>query len=324
MKVVLSPVLNDPAMPDPAAVASSGAIGATSSTKPVTSTAAAEGPETDPGRPGAEPVEIAKDMQDALRVLVREYELESDSVRRHYVRRFRQAEEYWRGNQHLYWDAKTFRWNTPFEQALDGGGADQPRYDYVTNIFQAFGLAVVAAISQRLPRVRFEPVSALREADIATARAASLISELIERNNHLDILAIREAYLLWTEGMFGAYVRYLVDEDFGTHEEPIYATTQTKIREAGFLCPDCGAETARDGGTGQGADGTAQEGAGLPCPQCGRWLDGGDHHAAEYLDIPVISGVERVPNGQEKITIYGALNLKLGARVFGSAAGTFG
>lgn len=272
------------------------------------STAAVEGPGTDPGRPGAEPVQIPADMQDALRALVREYELESDSVRRHYVRRFRQAEEYWRGNQHLFWNAREFRWNTPFEKALDQGGADQPRYDYVTNIFQAFGLAVVAAISQRLPRVRFEPVSALREEDIATARAASLVSELIERNNHLDILAIREAYLLWTEGMFGAYVRYLVDEEFGTHEEPIYGTAQTKLNESGFLCPHCAAETPIPAAGGGGA---AAPPAGISCPQCGQWLSTADYHPAEYLDVPVITGVEKVPNGQERITIYGALNLKL-------------
>jgi hypothetical protein len=280
----------------------------------VTSTAAAEGDATAPGRPGTEPTPIPSDMQDALRSLVREYELESDSVRRHYVRRFRQAEEYWRGNQHLYWNEREFRWNTPFQQSLDQGGADQPRYDYVTNIYQAFGLAVVAAISQRLPRVRFEPVSALREEDLATARAASLVAELIERNNQLDLLAIREAYLLWTEGMFGAYVRYLVDDGYGTHEEPIYGTAQTKLRDAGYLCPDCATEAQS---AAAGADESAAAGAGeqpalgQPCPRCGRCLGPGEYHPAEHLEVPVITAVQEVPNGQEKITIYGALNLKL-------------
>lgn len=267
------------------------------------------------GLPDAAPLtEYPEAIQQALAALVEQYEFESDAVRRHHVRRFREAEEFWRGNQILFWAERDCRWHTPFEQALDRGSVgDLPRYDYVTNIYQAFGLSVIAAISQQLPRVRFEPVSTLREDDIATARAASLVADLIERNNRLDVLAIREAYLLWTQGMFGAYVRYVVDEEFGTHPEPVYETARTKVRDAGWTCAECGAFTSSGGITGGGADGVSfspEEIVAL-CPTCGAELTADQHQPDEHLDVPVISRIEAVPNGQEKISIYGGLNLKV-------------
>lgn len=253
-------------------------------------------------------------IQQALVALSEQYEFESDAVRRHHVRRFREAEEFWRGNQILFWAERDCRWHTPFEQALDRGSVgDLPRYDYVTNIYQAFGLSVIAAISQQLPRVRFEPVSTLREEDIATARAASLIADLIERNNRLDVLAIREAYLLWTQGMFGAYVRYVVDEEFGTHPEPVYETVQTKLQDAGWTCVECGGFSPSAGITGSEADGTgfAPEDIAALCPSCGAELTVDQYQPEEHLDVPVISRIMAVPNGQEKISLYGGLNLKV-------------
>ncbi len=368
------------------------------------------------------PTALSPALQSALRDLVRQYELECDSVRRQYVRRFREAEEFWRGNQNLYWGERDFRWHTPFENALErGSAAELPRYDYVTNLYQAFGLSVIAAISQRIPRVRFQPVSTLREEDIATARAAALAADLIERNNRIDLLTIRESYLLWTQGMFGAYVRYVVDEEFGTHPEPIYDRVWTQVLPDRYLCPRCGIETpaaaatlqplapvsvqpdnqaalnASDGDDNLAADlgsgfenqtpapdlesadwglatgdsvpdtlgsnaaapsvpsasapfgdpargsrlhaldsrlaatSTAQTSRWTPsvttpsfivpaapppassplCAGCGSALGAANFHRAEYLQVPVISGVEPVPNGQERISVYGGLNLKV-------------
>ncbi len=279
--------------------------------------------------------DLPEELQRALAQLVRDYELESDSVRRHYVRRFQEAEEFWKGNQNLYWAERDFRWHTPFELALERGSADDlPRYDYVTNLYQAFGLSVIAAISQRLPRVRFEPVSTMHEEDVATARAASQVAELIQRNNKMDLLAIREAYLLWTQGLFGAYVRYVVDEEFGTHPETSYEWSPVEVQAAGWVCPECGKFTAAGmGGLATPDAGTAWNksfqpaaspwrdqpteaeipsgGAEVYCSHCGQPLPGSSYRPAEVVDVPVISRVTRVPNGQEKISIYGGLNLKL-------------
>ena len=365
--------------------------------QPTASAPAAPAPDAVSATPAAA-VALAPELQSALRELVLQYELECDAVRRQYVRRFREAEEFWRGNQNLYWGERDFRWHTPFEQALERGSvADLPRYDYVNNIYQAFGLSVIAAISQRIPRVRFQPVSTLNESDIATARAAALVAELIERNNHIDLLTIREAYLLWTQGMFGAYVRYVVDEEFGVHPEPVYQLAPTRVREAGYLCPACNAETdapapaasdplansasslvfappdasaaapdeadsdlssaiaASDAdsanadadsmaGNADSAPGDSDftasspsaawrpsvtsESASTPLPEnfsaaafaaalpplcsgCGAPLSPSAWHPPEFIEVPVVSGYQSVPNGEERISVYGGLNLKV-------------
>ncbi len=65
---------------------------------------------------------------------------------------------------------------------------DMPRYQFVTNLYQAFGLSFISVISQDVPATRFYPQSTLIEADITTAKAASEVATLIEQNNHVEQL----------------------------------------------------------------------------------------------------------------------------------------
>src|SRR6185312_17538908 len=55
-------------------------------------------------------------VQDALREMIRGYELESDAVRRHKVKQWREGEEFWRGNQNIWYSSQDSRWHTPFER----------------------------------------------------------------------------------------------------------------------------------------------------------------------------------------------------------------
>ncbi|HXI43458.1 MAG TPA: hypothetical protein VNH83_25985 [Bryobacteraceae bacterium] len=146
------------------------------------------------------------------------------------------------------------------------------------------------------------PKSAWREEDLATAKAASDICDLIESNNKLKLLAIREAYLGWTQGMWGGYVRYLVDKKFGTHKEPIMEMSTVKVEDDYFECPQCHAKTPEEAVVGSGQ---------LACPQCSTPLDQADFHEGETAEVPVVSGSKTYPDGQEVISIYGALNLKV-------------
>ena len=82
-------------------------------------------------------------------------------------------------NWHLPWEAKIYD-----DSALE----DMPRYQFVTNLYQAFGLSFVSVISQDVPATRFYPQSTLIEADITTAKAASEVADLIEQNNHVEKL----------------------------------------------------------------------------------------------------------------------------------------
>jgi hypothetical protein len=274
------------------------------------SPAAGRGEQSTPSAPQIAPPEktpIQKRCEAALRDLILQAETRTDVIRRHHVRRMLQAEEFWKGNHHLIWDEDHFRWHTPFEVALQESipKEDLPRFQYVVNIYQAYGLGAIAAMSQKVPKSIFQPKSVSNEIDVATANAARSVADVIERNNNLKLMAIRKAYLAWTQGGFGSYVRYVVDKKFGTHQEPIMRAAQVEIEPERVQCQNCGAVTPTD----QLGSGYL---AGMPaCPQCGNELRPEDVQQQETGEGYVISGVKDFADGQEVISIVPFLNLKL-------------
>ncbi|HEY6467023.1 MAG TPA: hypothetical protein VIY69_13580 [Candidatus Acidoferrales bacterium] len=267
---------------------------------------------------------LSERLQDALRRLVFQYSTESESTRRQEIRRIKQAHQFWRGLQYLWWSERDQNWHLPFEQKLmDNSALDSmPRYEFVTNIYQAFGLSLVSVLSQDVPRVRFFPTSAQAEEDVAAAKAATEVSQLVERNNRVGNLIVDEAFHLWTDGKVGAYVRYVVDgQRFGFHPESEIGEREVKIGSDAYVCPECGGETpaetkasakARSASSAVSqADGDAGGAATLvSCVRCGALLTEEDFVAAETITVPGRETRVRVPNGQEVITIVGGLELK--------------
>ena len=278
---------------------------------------------------------LPPEIQDALLRLIKEYELESDAVRRHWVKRYQEAEEFWRGNQILYWSEREARWRTPAESGAGETSDESPRYDYVTNIYKPLGATVIAALTQRTPRLHYLPVSALSEDDIATARAASRVQQLVERNNNLQALRIRKAYLLWNQGAFATYTRFKIDGDrYGYHDEPVYEDRTVELAPARLECGVCGgwqpsaappAESLGDApgdaagdAAGEAAEEAADDAAGdaaapalSSCASCGGLLGPGDFRAAARVTVPVVVGTRRVPNGAETLDVYGPLFFKV-------------
>lgn len=239
-------------------------------------------------------------LQNALRRLVLELASESEISRRAEIRRIKQAHQFWRGLQYLWWSERDQNWHLPFEQKQTNESSleDLPRYEFVTNIYQAFGLSIISVLSQDIPRVRFFPQSAESEADVSSAKSATEVSKLIERNNRIGNLIVEEAFHLWTGGKVGAYVRYVVDgQRFGFHPETELDERQVKIG-GGWICPECGAETAQ----GSAAPGN--------CAMCGALLGEENYVPEEVITVPAGVRTARVANGQEVVTIVGALELK--------------
>lgn len=253
---------------------------------------------------GANNEQLPERLQHALRRLVLELTTESDISRRAEIRRIKQAHQFWRGLQYLWWSERDQNWHLPFEQKFTQQSSfeDMPRYEFVTNIYQAFGLSIIAVLSQDIPRVRFFPQSAESEADVSTAKGASEVSKLIEQNNRIDDLLVEEAFHLWTGGKVGAYVRYVVDgQRFGFHPEAELGTRQVKI-EAVWLCPNCAAEMPATASPGPQTD--------VPCATCGALLTEENFVPEEIVTVPAGVRTVRVANGQEVITMVGALELK--------------
>src|SRR5713226_2063862 len=289
-------------MDTPTTLAANGA----SATIPLESPAQLSALESTPasaGRYGANNQNLPERLQAALRALVEDLGRENLFARRQEVRKVRQARMFWKGQQYVWWNEQDQSFHTPFQapgQSSDSGLDDQPRYQYVTNIYQPFGLSLIAVLSQSIPQVRLYPESPTSEKDVATARAGSKVIEFIERNNDAKKLLQETAFYLYTDGKVGGYVRYVVDgQRFGFKDQEIYEESQATVSAARMVCADCGWE-----GSGEATSG------GFTCPQCGAALGPENLASAETVRIPRLASLERVPNGQEVISIVGALELK--------------
>jgi hypothetical protein len=193
--------------------------------------------------------EVSPRLVNALRELVAQFRQEGSVARRHEIRRIRQARLFWQGLQYAWWNPQDMSWHLPsegksLEAALDPGSLESgPRYQFVTNLYQAFGLSFIAVISQDVPTTRFYPQSTLREEDISTAKAASEVAELLEQNNRVQQLLTGVGFYLWTDGKIGGYVRYVADgQRFGWRDELVLEERYVCLGSDAYLCPHCGAE----------------------------------------------------------------------------------
>jgi len=194
------------------------------------------------------------ELVNALRELVRQYRMEGVAARRHEIRRIRQARLFWQGLQYMWWNPNDMNWHLPYEHRSSDDRAleEMPRYQFVTNFYQGFGLSFVAVLSQDVPSVRFFPQSFQSLVDIAAARAASDVAELIERNNHVEHLLTSIGYFLWTDGKLGAYVRYVEDaQRFGFHEEELLEAVEIPLGEDVWVCPECGKKSRAEVASGE-------------------------------------------------------------------------
>ncbi|HKW64555.1 MAG TPA: hypothetical protein VJN89_18530 [Candidatus Acidoferrum sp.] len=311
------------------------------------STGAAATPDLGPNNERLE--DVKPELVHALRELVRQYRQEGVVARRHEIRRIRQARLFWQGRQYAWWNPNDMNWHLPFEQRFsdDRELEEMPRYQFVTNFYQGFGLSFIAVLSQDVPSVRFYPQSTQSLGDIAAARAASDVAQLIEQNNHVEQLLTSVGYFLWTDGKLGAYVRYVADgQRFGFHEENILEALEIPLGEDVYVCPQCGkeigqsklengnskietrnsqADLADDGANDEfgvasfdgaepsnGDSSTGHEppvASHVSCPYCGAELTDASLRKAERVTVPRAVGTRRVPNGQEVISIAGGLEL---------------
>jgi hypothetical protein len=267
-------------------------------------------------------------LVNALRELVRQYRQEGIVARRHEIRRIRQARLFWQGLQYAWWNPNDMNWHLPFEQRSsdDRELEEMPRYQFVTNFYQGFGLSFIAVLSQDVPSVRFYPQSSQSLEDIAAARTASDVAQLVEQNNHIEQLLTSIGYFLWTDGKLGAYVRYVADgQRFGFHEETVLEALEIPLGEDVYACSECGQEAPAselpggdDATRGSSGRNTAQVPASgalpatpndLVCSNCGAKLTDTSLRKAERVTVPRVVGTRRVPNGQEVISIASGLEL---------------
>jgi len=168
--------------------------------------------------------DLPEELQQCLKMLVVKSAGQDKFSRRFEVKEAKRQRYYWRTMQYLLWNSKEQSFQFPFNITngpdSDEQGAEMPRFAYTTNIYQAYGLQIIAVLTQNEPTTRFLPKNPNKNADIRTAEVAEDFKEVIQHNNKMSEKQIDVARLLWTDGRVCAYTRNVTDgQRFGYKDE---------------------------------------------------------------------------------------------------------
>lgn len=217
------------------------------------------------------------------------------------VKDVKQAEFYWGGRQYIWWSDNSKSWCLPTQAPGAWGDLDlddEPRYEYVTNIYQATGLTVIGAVAGAPPRYRFFPDDADNPDDLDTAEGRTKLAKLIQRWNPQQKMLQEETYHAWTGGFICWWSRYVSDEKYGL--DTVHLLSEGAIdTESTIYCPECGWSAPAD-----------QAAPPVPCPGCGNTLTDENIEEGEPIPVPEDGGESQVPKGRQVISVFGALNCK--------------
>src|SRR5712664_3364839 len=92
---------------------------------------------------------LTKELEKELIGLIMDYEKESYSTWRWQVRDVYEAESFWKDLQIGFFDARNDLWRTPSIKQLSNTGETGQRFNFFTNIYRAFGWALIAVLGQK-------------------------------------------------------------------------------------------------------------------------------------------------------------------------------
>ena len=249
---------------------------------------------------GAPSGDLSRDLAMDVSRLIKDTISESDTSRRWQLQRVRKARDYYYGKQWQVWSTDRQQY-IPLSEVpssvygIDDQAAEDDDPVYAWNLFRATGEFISSVISGGPPTVRFFPADANNALDVATAKAANDIVEVFHRTNNIDNLLSQEAYYLYNDGFYAAYVRHVIDKQrFGTREEPIMGPVEKEVSPDTYVCPQCG------GGYPQPI-----------CQRCGLQLGQDSFIPRKTMMVEEQIGSDTVPNGSEVVDLYGALEVRL-------------
>lgn len=253
-------------------------------------------------KPG-DPLEGQEDLQKELYSLYLKCVSEDRYPRLVEVKDVKKAEFYWGGRQYVWWSNQDKKWQLPSQaQAVnydDLNLNDMPRFEFVTNIYQARGLMVIGAVAGAPPRIRFFPADADNPDDLETADGRTKLARLIQRWNPVQKMLQEEVYHAWTGGFIAFWTRYVGDgEKFGTDSLDIITEGAEDTSDT-ILCPQCRWSAPAE-----------QAEPPVPCPECGTELTADDIIPGEPIPVPEDGGTIDAPKGRQVISVFGALNCK--------------
>ena len=189
--------------------------------------------------------EDLEDIYSKINPLVERYEKRSSEFRTRRTRVWKLLDNYWNDLQYTFWDDNQGAYSTVNGVVIPGeSGIDEsPRQ---ANIIKAHGESIIAALSSGIPNAQFFPENAEDAEDVNTAKAYSIISDIIQSHNNFGTLFVKLLFILWNQD-FAAIWNYTdKDKKYGTFARPGFR--KERVETENYSCPECGAplEMPRD------------------------------------------------------------------------------
>jgi len=251
-----------------------------------------------PPQAQVDPTNLPRELWYPIWELLTDMERQDEIPRRYEVREILKRRLFFRGEQYWWWNGDTNMWCPPNQVPLGATENDfqEPAFQHVTNIYQAYSLSLCSVLSQNNTAARFWPEKPSNFVDIQTAKNASKVADLIHRNNDWQNLIDQLTYYMCTDGFVASYSRYISDgEKFGHEERDLYSPGQAVVGPPSVSCPSCG----------YSAEGTTETQP--TCPDCG---DPTQDVPAPAAVVPQYAGTVKIPRGQEVVSIVPALQLR--------------
>lgn len=252
----------------------------------------------------------------ALTSIVDEFESDEKAVRERQIRMWKKLNYYWCGFSRIYWDDTAHDWRI-FDDGYGYETNQAEYYDKPMNVFRAYLESIIAALSSTVPTITATPDDADNPADIATAKAAVKISQLIYKHNDAPLLWVKALFTYCTQGMIASYRRTVEDDSYGTVPTNKYEDDEETIKV--HTCPLCKADLSfedaskallEDDEFSPGDDDSElhylrNETGQIICPKCQEAID--PEISEEKLIVPRLIGVINQPKTRQIIEVYGGL-----------------
>jgi hypothetical protein len=273
--------------------------------------------------------ELTDDQKQAMHFLVTKHKKRDYPARLIEVIQAWEAALFYRGFQFLI-PQRGGGWIIPGESTGYGPTMQMDLALLPTNIYSARAQMIIAALTRTVPTVRFMPQDALNDAAITASESADKFMKVISRNIDLILVQTDAARILWNDGRFGYWSRFVKDgqrfgweeddvpDDLVPEDEPLEAGVSSVETAAGVETPES-EETAMESGEAGATEQSVErseleenpaqetvEQSDLEQPE--EFEEETESEEEEEQEMPIAA---RTPRGQEVRSAHGKLEMKL-------------
>lgn len=245
---------------------------------------------------------ISEEDQQRLIALARRYKDQWSQDRRILIERILTNLEFFKGNQNIVFSPgstefiNTSNWIDSVSSSQHAQNSDNnDLYQDCLNFYQMLNVGFVAALCPQVPKSKWMPGDAEEPSDVATAKAAQMLVDKVERDNKESSLLKSQLFFLYNAGSVFRFTRFVVSADIaGTKEEPVYDQTETELMPARMHCYSCG--TDNQAGTPQ-------------CANCKSPMGADSFFPPVSGPVTRQIGTQEVPNGQVAQNLFCGLEV---------------